>query len=152
MYRRTFAFGLLTFPVVSPCYAGRWTLISQEEAERDAVAPRFRGAVMPTIEMPGAPIIEVDQPDQTTAIRTPVNIRLRFRPKGGAKIDLSSFRASYGWLGVDITARIIEHAQINSSGLVADNAEIPSGHHKVTLEIADNMHRVGSRVFEFTVV
>jgi hypothetical protein len=115
-------------------------LITPEEFERDRSAPRFRGFLAPTVQ-PGAPIIEIDQPDQTGAIRVPVNIRLRFLPQGGAIIDLASFRATYGWLGIDITSRIIEHAQINASGLFANNAEILAGHHKVTLQIADNMRR-----------
>jgi hypothetical protein len=144
-------FSLLTLPVVRPCYAGIWTLVTQEEFQQDSAAPRFRGDIIAPTEMPGAPIIKVDEPAQTTAIRTPVSIHLRFLPQRGAAIDLASFRATYGWLGIDITSRIIEHAQINASGLVANNAEIPSGHHKVTLQIADNLHRVGSRVFEFTV-
>jgi hypothetical protein len=151
VHRRTLLFSLLATPYVKPCDAAAWQLITAEEFERDRSAPRFRGFFAPTIQ-PGAPIIEVDQPDQTSAIRVPVNIRLRFRPQAGAIIDLASFRATYGWLGIDITNRIIEHAQINASGLFANNAEIPAGHHKVTLQIADNMRRVGSRTFEFTVV
>lgn len=114
------------------------------------MAPRFRGGPLDYAVAPGAPIIEVDQPDQTNAIRAPVDIRLRFVPQGGATIDLASFRAAYGWLGIDITNRIIEHAQINASGLFANNAEIPVEHHRVTLQIADNMRRLGTRTFEFT--
>jgi hypothetical protein len=152
MYRRTLLLGLLATAYGRPCNAAaNWQLITTEEVERDRNAPHFRGAFIPT-DPPGAPVIEVDQPDQTNAIRVPVNIRIRFRPQGGAVIDLASFRATYGWLGIDITSRIIEHAQINASGLFANNAEMPTGHHKVTLQIADNMRRVGSRVFEFTVV
>jgi hypothetical protein len=150
MYRRTLLFSLLTIPYVHPCYASGWTLISEEEVERDSAAPRFRG-VFSTDTQPGAPLIEVDQPDETNSVRVPVTIRLRFRPQNGAIIDVTSFRATYGWLAIDITQRILEHAQVNASGLFASNADVPSGHHKVTLQIADNMHRVGSRIFEFTV-
>jgi hypothetical protein len=85
----------------------------------------------------GAPIIEVDQPNENGPITVPVTIRLRFRAQGGASIDVTSFRATYGWLSIDITRRIIEHAQVNASGL---------------FQIADNMHRVTSHTFEFTVV
>jgi hypothetical protein len=134
-----------------PCDAATWQLITGEEFERDRSAPRSRGLLSPTVQ-PGAPIIEVDQPDQSTAIKAPVNIRLRFLPQGGAKIDLASFRATYGWLGIDITSRIVEHAQITASGLSANSAQIPAGNHQVTLQIADNLHRVGSRTFAFTVV
>jgi hypothetical protein len=149
--RRALIFGLFAISYVNPCNAAAWTLISREEFERDSAAPRFRGSVIPNTE-PGAPIIEVDQPDEARPLRTPLTIRLRFRPQGGAVIDLRSFRATYGWLAIDITQRIVEHAQVNASGLLANNADIPAGHHKVTLQVADNMRRVGMRTFEFTVV
>jgi len=151
--RRMLIFGLLTVSYVNPCRAAAWTLISKEEFEHDSSAPRFRfrGFVAPATQA-GAPVIEVDQPDETRPINVPVTIRLRFRPQGGAIIDLTSFRATYGWLAIDITQRIIEHAQVSASGLLANGADIPAGHHKVTLQVADNMHRVGMRTFEFTVM
>jgi hypothetical protein len=63
---------------------------------------------------PDAPVIEVNQPD---AIKPPVTIRIHFRPKEGAAIDLASFRVTYGLLGVDITKWIIDHAHVSGSGL-----------------------------------
>jgi hypothetical protein len=83
-------------------------------------------------------------------IRPPVTIRISFLPKAGATIETASFHATYGWF--DITKRILEHAHISRSGLLANNVNIPAGHHKVTLQIADNMQRVGVRTFEFTVL
>ena len=151
MDRRSLIFGLLAVTYVNPCRAAAWTLISKEEFEQDSAAPRIRGFIAPATQA-GAPVIEVDQPDETKSINVPVTIRLRFRPQAGAIIDLTSFRATYGWLGIDITQRILEHAQVNTSGLVANGADIPAGHHKVTLQVADNMHRVGMRTFEFTVI
>jgi hypothetical protein len=149
--RRTLILGLLAVSYVNPCNAAGWTLISKEEFEQDSGAPHFRG-VFGLATQPGAPVIEVAQPDEAKPIKVPVTIRLLFRPQAGAVIDLTSFRATYGWLGIDITQRIIEHAQVNASGLIANGADIPPGHHKVTLQVADNMRRVGMRTFEFTVV
>lgn len=151
MYRRTVIFGFLTLTFAGPSRAAGWPLISADEFERDRTAPRFRGGFAAAPQS-GAPIIEVDQPDETKPLRAPLTIRLRFRPQGTASIDLASFRATYGWLGIDITSRILAHAQVSASGLVASNAEIPAGRHKVTLQIADNMHRLGTRTFEFTVI
>ena len=151
MHRRTLLFGLLALSYVNPGHAAGWTLISKEEFERDSVAPHFRGGFLATTQ-PGAPTIEIEQPDETKPIKLPINIRVRFRPQAGAMIDPRSFRATYGWLGIDITQRIIEHAQVSAAGLVANGADIPAGHHKVTLQIADNMRRVGTETFEFTVV
>jgi len=151
MYRRTLVLGLLALPCIKPCHAAGWALITKEEFERDSEAPHFRGGVFAPVEA-GAPIIEIEQPNENRPITAPVTIRLRFRAQGGASIDVTSFHATYGWLAIDITRRIIEHAQVSASGLVATNAEIPAGHHKVTLQISDNMRRVATRTFEFTVV
>jgi hypothetical protein len=151
MYRRAVLSGLLAIPFVKFSYAAGWTLISQEEFERDSVAPQARSLQLAPAT-PGVPSIEIQQPDETRPIQTPVTIRLLFRAQPSAVIDPNSFRATYGWLRIDITRRIIDHAQVNASGLFANNAEVPAGHHKITLEIADNFHRVGMRTFEFTVL
>jgi len=109
-------------------------------------------SIRPTSRPHDSPIIEVDQPDVTKPIKPPVTIRVHFRPKEGATIDLTSFRVTYGWLALDITKRIMEHAHVSASGLLANNADVPAGRHRVTLQVADNMHRVGIRTFEFTVL
>jgi hypothetical protein len=81
----------------------------------------------------------------------PVTIRVSFHPQSGATIDVMTFRVLYyGFF--DITSRIVQHAVLSASGISAANAQLPSGHHQVTVQIADNMRRFGSRTFEFTVV
>jgi hypothetical protein len=151
MHRRTFIFGPLAL-YATVCRAAAWTLITKEEFEQslDATQPLSRS--IDRSRSPDAPTIEVSQPDATKPIKPPVTIRIRFRPKEGATIDPTSFRATYGSLGIDITNRIMQHAHVSASGLVANNADVPAGHHRVTLQIADNMHRVGMRTFEFTVL
>jgi hypothetical protein len=151
--RRTLIFGLLAL-YATVCRAAAWALITKEEFERDSAAHHLDRGIKKSFAatQAGAPFIEVAQPDETKPIKSPVTIRIHFRPKEGATIDLTSFRVTYGWLAVDITKRIIEHAHVTASGLLANNADIPAGHHRVTLQVADNMHRVGIRTFEFTVL
>jgi hypothetical protein len=139
-----------------PRAAVAWTLLTDEELARDRAASHAdrspAGAAAPLVER-GAPVIEIEQPDETKPVRSPVTIRLRFLPQEKSMIDLASFKATYdGWIAIDITNRIVEHANLSESGLFADNADIPSGHYKVTLQIADTLHRVGTRTFEFTVL
>jgi hypothetical protein len=156
VHRRTLIFGLLALyaPVCRAAawalITAAWALITKEEFERDSAAPQLEESLAET--QTGAPIIEVKQPDETKPIQTPVTIRILFHPQEGATIDPKSFRVTYGWLGVDITNRIIKYAQVSASGLLAKNADIPAGHHRVTLQVADNRHRVGIRTFEFTVL
>lgn len=152
MDRRTFVFfGPLALYATS-CRAAAWALITRQEFEDSLAMAQPLARSLGPPRSPDAPAIEVDQPDATKPIRAPVTIRVRFHPKAGATIDPTTFRATYGALGLDITSRVVEHAHVSASGLLARNAEIPAGHHRVTLQVADNMHRIGSRTFEFTVV
>lgn len=153
MHRRALIFGLLAL-YATVCRAAASALITRKEFERDSAAPHEAPHLEESLAatQPDAPIIEVEQPDETKPITPPVTIRIRFRSHEGATIDLTSFRVTYGWLGVDITKQIIKHARVSASGLLAKNADIPAGHHRVTLQVADNMHRVGIRTFEFTVL
>lgn len=130
--------------------AGAWTLITEEEHEREKAAPPSVQA--PSAAQPGAPTIDVDQPETSNPIKSPVTIRVSFHPQQGAAIDITSFRVTYGFLRIDITQRILDNAQLTASGLFAKDAQLPAGQYKVTLQIADNLHRVGARTVEFTVV
>jgi hypothetical protein len=163
VHRRTLIFGLLAlYATVCRARAAAWALITKEEFELDSTAPHREESLAATQPLsrsmrrtsrpPDAPIIELEQPNATKPIKPPLTIRIHFRPKEGATIDLTSFRVTYGWLALDITKRIIEHAHVSASGLLANNADIPAGRHRVTLQVADNMHRVGVRTFEFTVL
>jgi len=162
VHRRTLIFGLLVlYATVCRARAAAWALITKEEFKLDSTAPHLEESLAATQPLsrsmrrtgpPDAPTIEIEQPNETKPIKPPLTIRVRFRPKEGATIDLTSFRVTYGWLAVDITKRIIEHAHVSASGLLAKSADIPAGHHRVTLQVADNMHRVGIRTFEFIVL
>ncbi len=162
MNRRTLVFGLVAlFATVRRARAAAWALITKEEFERESAALHLEESLAATQPLsrsirrtsrPDAPIIEVEQPNETKPIKAPVTIRIHFRPKEGATIDPTSFRVTYGLLAVDITKRVMEHAHVSASGMLANNADIPAGHHRVTLQVADNMHRVGIRTFEFTVL
>ena len=72
-------------------------------------------------------------------------------PAAGATINPGSFRATYGAIGLDITSRLLRHARMTGQVLAAENVDIASGTHMVTLSIADTAGRTGSRIFRFTV-
>lgn len=153
MNRRNLTLSLLT-TCAAVCFetrhAAAWTLITAEELAREKMTPQL--AASPIEAQPGAPTIEVEQPDATKPIKSPVSVHIRFKPHEGATIVPESFRAKYGWLGIDVTDRITANAKIDPSGLVANNAEVPAGKYKLTLQIEDSLHRVGTRVLEFSVL
>jgi hypothetical protein len=157
MHRRSFVVGLLTLcttVLMATRRAAAWELITNEELEREKSASAVQSHEAPASAAPaqlGAPTIDVEQPDAARPITSPITIRIRFTPQPGSTIQPGSFRATYGWLGIDITSRIIANAKVDASGIVAENANIPPGQYQVTLQIADNLHRVGRRVLNFTV-
>jgi hypothetical protein len=64
---------------------------------------------------------------------------------------MSSFRAAYGWLGINITSRLLEHATKLPDSLVAENVDLPVGDHRVTISIANTSGKTASRTFRFSV-
>jgi hypothetical protein len=100
---------------------------------------------------PGAPKIVVVQPVAAGTLHPPLTFRVRFVPEAGAAIDTHTFRATYGFMGIDITSRLLQHARLSSQELDADNVAVPAGNHQVTLTIADSRGREVSQTFQFTV-
>ena len=101
--------------------------------------------------VPHSPVIDVRQPSLSRPIYNPTSIYVQFRAAHGATIVMSTFRATYGWLGIDITARLMEHATKTANSLSAQNVDLPVGDHKITVSIADNHGRTGSRVLRMSV-
>ena len=150
--RRAFISGLLatcSILCASIRPSAAWELVTREEFKRESTAPHNKAAH--AAARPGAPIITVEEPNPRRLITPPVTVRVTFRPQDGATIDPRTFRATYGWLGIDITRHIVANAKLSESGLVAKNASVPAGSYRVTLRVADNRHRVGTRTVEFTV-
>ena len=52
-------------------------------------------------------------------LRNPMTFDIQFRAEPGATINLSTFQAKYGWLEIDITSRLLEHATRTPNGLFA---------------------------------
>ena len=100
-----------------------------------------------------APTIAVVKPDRSAPIQPPVDIELRFTPAAGATLNLASLKIVYGFLKLDITKRILEApgVEVSAAGLKASGARLPSGTHKLVIELADNLGRTGRQPLEFTV-
>jgi hypothetical protein len=127
-----------------------WQLVTPDEAQRDLAAPHEPRRAVPGLAH--GPTIEMRRPDITSPVRVPVDINVQFIPRPNTNIDVATFKATYGWLGIDITRRLLDHASLTPAGLSANNAQLPPGGHRVTLSVADTLGQVGSRTFEFTVL
>lgn len=124
-----------------------WQLITPEEDARDRAAPKVPGPP----DLPPPPTIDLLRPDLSKPIRNPVTIELQFGAGPGGAIDMRTFNATYGWLGINITQRLLAHAVTTPNGLSAENVELPPGDHRVTLSIADMSGKMASRTFRFSV-
>jgi hypothetical protein len=124
-------------------------LVSAEEVQRDRAAPQFSSRSVPT---PGAPTVELLSPTLDRAQRSPMDIKLRWATtQTDAAIDPSSFRVLYGRLGLDITARLLAAVKPTATGLDVVGAKLPSGEHRLTVEISDTAKRIGRREFKVLV-
>jgi hypothetical protein len=135
---------LTTFPSIAQ---KEWELITPREEARDDSAPHVPGPP----DLPAPPAIDLLRPDLSKLIRNPVTIEVRFSAGPGRPIDIRSFKATYGWLGINITGRLLEHAMTTPNGLSAENVDLPPGEHEVTLSIADTFGKNASRTFRFSV-
>ena len=127
-------------------------LITADEAWQSA-----RSTVMDTLLDTAAdpnvvrPAIEIRQPSLLSQpLGTPLAIELSFLA-ADAPIVPDSFRAYYGNLKLNITDRILKKVKVLADGLRVDDAELPSGQHKILLVIEDEKGRRGERELKFTV-
>lgn len=129
-------------------------LLSDQEYRSELTARTLPGAALvPRAADLNAPSITVVTPDSSAPIQPPVDIDLRFKPAAGATVNIGSLKILYGFLKLDITQRILQApgVQVSAAGLTAKGARLPSGSHKLLIEISDNLGRGGSQLLEFTV-
>lgn len=150
MNRRNLIIGVIASSFFGIRRANAWPLVTRQQLRRENAAPHEQAAPAPTRS--GAPAIRIEEPDIARPIRSPVRIRISFQAGANARIAVNTLRVRYGFLGIDITRRILAHARPTSSGVSVEDAELPRGHHRVTVQIADNLGRVGSKSFEFNVL
>jgi hypothetical protein len=74
-----------------------------------------------------------------------VALSFLFKAQSDAAIDPSSFKVLYGALKFDIISRITKFVKVTPVGFSLDNAQIPVGKHRLTMQIQDEKQRVAER-------
>jgi hypothetical protein len=140
------------FVVASLCFASwgahaqtDW-LISPAEAltyqgeggfnEQPALRAR---AVMPQID------IIKPEPAADLKVKAPFAIAVVFKGQSDAAIDPATFKVMYGALKLDITNRITKFVKVTPTGFSLENAQIPVGKHRLTMQVQDEKQRVAER-------
>ena len=135
-----------------PLHALSFDLITQaeylESAAQEKVAPSFTARSSPP---PSDPVIEIRSPSLAGPIKAPVSIDLRCLSSGAARINWESLKIMYGAFKLDITERVRKEGKILSDGIQIASANLPSGSHKLLIQVANTDGKLAEREVRFTV-
>ena len=133
----------------TPIFAQSHFLVSEEEMVKSNASKTF--FYPKTVISPDAPKIELVSPNLDSTISSPTQIQLKFLPKTPATTKPETFRILYGTFQIDITDRLLKVATVTPQGINVPEAKLPSGRHKLVLNVQDSDGRVGSRLIEFEI-
>lgn len=93
------------------------------------------------------PLIDIIKPEPVAdlKVKAPFAIAVLFKAQSDAAIDPGTFKIMYGAMKFDITSRITKFVKVTPAGFSLDNAQIPAGKHRLTLQIQDEKQRVAER-------
>ena len=144
------AAGIALFAVLSGAQAappgGDDWLVSPAEALTYKGKQAFEAA--PSLRAKGlGPSIEILQPMPSVdaKVKVPFAIVVEFKSLADAPINPASFKVLYGAMKFDITGRLAKFVKVTPEGFTLDNAKIPAGKHRLTLQIQDEKERIGER-------
>ena len=138
--------------LTSPVSAQAFDLVSQSEylasEAQEKSAPSFTAR---SLAGPSDPIIDIRSPSLTGPLKAPVGIDLRFLTSGAAKINWESLRILYGAFKLDITDRVKKEAKVLPDGIQITSANLPSGSHKLVIQVANTEGKQAEREVRFSV-
>lgn len=93
------------------------------------------------------PQIDILKPEPAAdlKVKAPFSIAVLFKAQSDAAIDPATFKVMYGALKFDITNRITKFVKVTPTGFSLDNAQIPVGKHRLTMQVQDEKQRVAER-------
>jgi hypothetical protein len=93
------------------------------------------------------PVIEIVKPEPLLdlKLKAPFSIAVLFKGQDDAPIVPATFKVLYGAFKLDITNRITQFVTVTPGGFTLDNARMPSGKHRLTLQVQDEKQRMAER-------
>lgn len=141
MVKMRIKFSLITLIAVFFCSSilygrnfeeGVLDLITPQEA---AAPDQPEGHIEAGVEE-GGPIIEVVNPEYGKIYSPPLPVIVRFVPKDGQEVDLSTLKVEYmKFIPIDITERVRPY--ITKDGIRAEKVNIPPGIHNIRVSLSD---------------
>jgi hypothetical protein len=120
--------------------------------EQEAALPNYE---LPMLVLRGSPtrrpkVVIVSPAPNAGLENSPLNLKIRFKVFGGAKIDTDSIVMTYKKTPlIDVTPRIMRF--IHADGIDIPEAEVPIGIHNFVIQVRDNDGRIGGADFGFQV-
>ena len=135
-----------------------FALLTEEEVLQRDEDPFARSTEEPqkerslSITSADGPKITVTAPSGYSLV-PPVDIDVVFEPRDGSQVDMQTLRIDYkmgpAWL--NITQRVKANATIKGTRLLARNADLPKGNHKLRFSIRDANNRTTRAQVTFSV-
>lgn len=144
---------VMLIPVASAQMEG-WFITPEEAAMAPAADPLQGGAHVDIgrddLCCDMGPIIEVQMPVAGSPLNAPIEIRVTFTPRNHP-IDLSTLEVELvKFINIDITDRVLEYT--TEQGIQLQEANIPSGSHRIRITLADSTGITGTQDFLFEVL
>ena len=141
-----FVFPCAMLALAAPSQAA-WLITPEEAALPMAASPK----VVMRSGVTRAPGIDVELPKPSQAVGSPTDLRIRFKPHGGAMIDSASVRLTYLKIpSVDLTERV--RPFLSPQGIDMPKAELPPGQHQLQLNLRDSEGRSSSVTVTLNIV
>ena|SRR5271155_2849085 len=146
-----------SFDLVTESEAAAWNTAQSKAADSFSTHDASEEDSSPTCySMPNNdadnPQIRVIAPPLGKAA-SPLDLELQFVPTASAPIRPETFRICYvGTETKDITKRITDRASISEKGLRVSGVQLPPGHHRLVMLIADRRGRLGRREAAFDIL
>lgn len=147
----------VSFDLVTESEAAAWNTAQPKAADAFSARDASEDDAAPTCySMPNNdadnPQIRVVAPPLGKAT-SPLDLELQFVPTARAPIRPETFRICYvGAVIMDITKRITDRASISEKGLHVSGVQLPRGHHRLVMLIADRRGRLGRRETAFDIL
>ena len=145
---KNIVFAILTCATISsnaePIYLATYSEMIESNSNKSLFQPKLA-------PVPGAPNIEIVIPKIDVAVGSPTPIRLKFESKSPSVIKPETFKIFYGNFQIDVTERLLRAAKVDPSGFYVQEAALPKGSHKITLNVQDSEGRMGSKTIEFEI-
>ena len=125
--------------------AGGWLITGAEaQAFRGEAGYYEAPALRPRALVPEIEILK-PEPAPDLKVKAPFAIVVEFKAQSDADVDPGTFKVLYGALKLDIPSRITKYGPVSKDGFALENAKIPPGKHRLTLQIQDTKQRVAER-------